>query len=119
MKHSSVVFTDDCGSCTRPISINPGSVEAGELGLTRGTCFVAGRLQVIAVAGLLLIWWCVFGATGICVFSFVFAFSNARGLLQVRGRLPCHLSTMQGPGPVQTTLKLSEKISETKNEKQN
>ena len=33
-----VVFTD-CESSTRPISTNPGSMEAGEYGLTRGTCF--------------------------------------------------------------------------------
>ena len=30
----------DCESCTRPISTNPGSMEAGEYGLTRGTCVV-------------------------------------------------------------------------------
>ena len=47
-----VLFTD-CDSCTRPISINPVSMEAGEYGLTRGTCFVARRLEVVAVAGLL------------------------------------------------------------------
>ena len=39
-----VVFTD-CESCTRPISTNPGSMEAGEHGLTRGTCFVARGLS--------------------------------------------------------------------------
>ena len=33
-----VLFTD-CESCTRPISTNPGSMEAGEYGLTRGMCF--------------------------------------------------------------------------------
>ena len=32
-----VVFAD-CESCTRPISTNSGSMEAGEYGLTRGTC---------------------------------------------------------------------------------
>ena len=47
-----VVFTD-CGSCTRPISTNPGSIEASEYGLTRGRCFVARRLELVAVAGLL------------------------------------------------------------------
>ena len=46
-----VVFTD-CESCTRLISTNPRSVEAGEYGLTRGTCFVPRRLEVVAVAGL-------------------------------------------------------------------
>ena len=49
-----VVFTD-FESCTKPISTNPGSMEAGEYGLTRGTCFVARHLEVAAVAGLSLI----------------------------------------------------------------
>ena len=49
-----VVFTD-CESCTRPISSNPGSVEAVENALTRATCFVARRLEVVADAGLLCI----------------------------------------------------------------
>ena len=44
-----IVFTD-CESCTRPISINPGSVEAGKYGLTRGACSVERRLEVVAVA---------------------------------------------------------------------
>ena len=47
-----VVFIDS-DSCTRPISSNPESMEAGEYGLTRGTCLVARRLEVVAVAGLL------------------------------------------------------------------
>ena len=58
-----VVFTD-CQSCTRPISTNPGSMEAVEYGLTRGTCFVTCRLEVVAVAGLLCISWCVLDAAG-------------------------------------------------------
>ena len=53
-----VVFTD-CERCTRPISTNPGSMEAGECGLTRGTCCVARSLELVAVAGLLWISWCV------------------------------------------------------------
>ena len=32
-------------------------MEAGECGLTRGTCFVSRRLEVVAVAGLLWILW--------------------------------------------------------------
>ena len=56
-----VVFTD-CESCARPISTNPGSMEVDEYGLTRGTCFVASRLEVVAVAGLLWILWCVLDA---------------------------------------------------------
>ena len=55
----------------RPISTNPGSIKAGEYGLTRGTCFVARRLEVVAVAGLLRISWRVLGATGFRVCWFV------------------------------------------------
>ena len=51
-----VVFTD-CERCTRPISTKPGSIEAGEYGLTRASYFVARRLEVVAVAGLL--WICL------------------------------------------------------------
>ena len=65
-----VVFTD-CESYTKPISTNPGSMEAGENGLTRGTCFVARRLEVVAVAGLKWISWCVLGAAFLFVFLFV------------------------------------------------
>ena len=70
-----VVFTD-CESCTRPISTKPGSMEAGEYGLTRGTCFVASCLEVAAVAGLLWISWCVLGAAVFRVFH-DFTFSNS------------------------------------------
>ena len=63
-----VVFTD-CESCTRPTSTKPGSMDASEYGLTRGTCFVARCLEVIAVAGLLWISWCVLGAADFFVFS--------------------------------------------------
>ena len=80
-----VLFNTDCESCTRPISTNPGSLEAGECGLTRGTCFVARRLEVVAVAELLWILWCVLGGEdfsgeGVSIF---FLSSNAHGLLQV------------------------------------
>ena len=77
-----VVFTD-CESCTRLISINPGSMEAGQYGLTRGTCFVARRLEVVAVAGLLWISWCVLVRRDFVFVHFVFFSSNAHGLLQV------------------------------------
>ena len=80
-----VVFSiRTCESCTRPISTNPGSMVASEYGLTRWTCFVAHRLDVVAVAGLLWISWCVFGGANFSVFFFRFCFSsNAHGLLQV------------------------------------
>ena len=54
-----VVFTD-CESCTRPISTNPGSMaEECEYGLPSGTCFIARRLEVVEVAGLLWIYFVV------------------------------------------------------------
>ena len=47
-------------------------MEAGEYRLTRGTGFVARHLEVVAVAGLLWISWCVLSAAGFRVFfSFV------------------------------------------------
>ena len=85
-----VVFTD-FESSTRPISTNPGSIEAGEYGLTRRTCFLACRLELDAVAGLVWVSWCVLGGGGgffslsvcVCVFFFSFFFPpNAHGLLQ-------------------------------------
>ena len=44
--------------------------EAGEYGLTRGTCFFARRLEVIAVAGLLWISWCVLDGGNFFLFFF-------------------------------------------------
>ena len=61
--------------------------EACEYGLTRGMCFVARRVEVVAVAGLLRISWCVSGAAGFLVFFFILRYSNAHGLLQVLERL--------------------------------
>ena len=60
-------------------------MEAGEYGLTRGTCFVARCLEVVAVAGLLWISWCALGGADFFVFFFFSFFfsSNAHGLLQV------------------------------------
>ena len=79
-----VVFSD-CESCTMPISTNPGSMEVGEYGLTRGTCFIARRLELVSVAGLLWISWCVVGGQIFpCFFFFPIFFSSiADGLLQV------------------------------------
>ena len=77
------VVSTDCESCTRPISTNPGTMESGEYGLTRGTCFIACRLELDAVAGLLWISWCVLGGADFPVFFSIFFSSNAHGLLQV------------------------------------
>ena len=68
-----VVFTE-CESCTGPISTNPGFMETGEYGITRGTCLVARRLEVVAVAGLPWILWCVLGGAGFFLFFFRFFF---------------------------------------------
>ena len=60
--------------------------EAREYGLTRGTCFVARRLEVVAVAGLLWFYFvvCFFSVWWDFVFLLsVFFSSNAHGLLQV------------------------------------
>ena len=62
-----VVFTD-CENSTRPISTKHRSVEAGEYELTRGTCFVGRRLEVVAAAVLLWISWCVLGGADFFVF---------------------------------------------------
>ena len=70
------VFSNREG-CTKPISTNPESMERGEYGLTRGTCFFACRLDVVAVAGLLWISWCVLGGAGY-ISSFLFYYVVAR-----------------------------------------
>ena len=69
-----VVFTD-CERCTRPISTNPLSMEAGEYGLTRGTCLFVRRLEGVAVAGLLWLSWCVVGGEDFFGFFFSIFFS--------------------------------------------
>ena len=56
-------------------------MEAGEYVLTRGACFVARRLEVVAVAGLLRISWCVSGAAVFFFFFLRFFHSNALRLL--------------------------------------
>ena len=45
-------------------------MEACEYGLTRGTCFVARHLEVVAVAGPLSISWCVLGGADFLVFVY-------------------------------------------------
>ena len=59
-------------------------MEAGECGLTRGTCFATRSLELVAVAGRLWVSWCVLGRVDIFLFFFSW---NAHGLLQVRGDL--------------------------------
>ena len=80
-----VVFTD-CESCTRPIAINPGSVEAREYGLTHRACVVArpfrgGRDRRAAVDFVVCVWARRFFFLYMCVDFF--SSSIAHGLLQV------------------------------------
>ena len=49
-------------------------MEAGEYGLTRRTCFVSRRLEVVAVVVLLWLSWCVLGGADFFVFFFRFFF---------------------------------------------
>ena len=51
--------------------MNPGSMEVGEYGLTRGTCFVASCLEVVAVAGMLWFSLCALGAEVFRVLSMI------------------------------------------------
>ena len=44
-------FNADCDISTIPMSTNPGLMKGSMYALTRETCFVARRLEVIAVAG--------------------------------------------------------------------
>ena len=92
-----VVFTD-CESRTMPIFTNLGSMEACEYGLTRGTCFVARCLEVVAVAGLLWISRCVLSAAGffrVLIFDFFF-FERARPAASMRTPCLIYLSTSTG-----------------------
>ena len=91
--HVTLVVCTDCESCMRPISTNPGSMEAGEYGLTRGTCSVARRLEVVAVNGLLWIWW-RFGCGGISFFSPRFFYKRTRPAAKYEAALP-HLPLYQ------------------------
>ena len=89
-----------CESCTKPISTSPGSTEVGEYGLTRETCFVARRLEVVAVAGLLSRSWCVLGGADFFVFFFdFFFFEPTRPAASMRPPCVIHLSTSNEASP--------------------
>ena len=72
--------------------------EECKYGLPSGTCFTARRLEVVAVAGLLWIYFVVYRWD--FAFFFVFFTWNAHGLLQVRGNLASCTSLLV-PGCVQ------------------
>ena len=87
-------FTD-CVSRTRPISTNPGSMESGDCGRTRGTHFVARCGELVVVAELMWVSWCVFGGEGfVRVFvSIIFVFERTRPAASMRPPCLIHLST--------------------------
>ena len=92
--HVTLVVCTDCESCMRPSSTNPRSMEAGEYGLTRGTCFVARRLEVVAV-----VWipWCVlYVSRGISFFSRFLYFERTRPTASTRQPCLVYLSTSTG-----------------------
>ena len=77
-------------------STNTGSMEAGEYGLTRGACFVAICVEVVAVAGLMWVSWYVFGGAGFfrfCFSIFVFLFERTRSAASMRPPCLIYLST--------------------------
>ena len=57
-------------------------MEAGEYGLTRGACFITCRLEVVTVAGLLWLSWCVFRGAG-----FFLVFEVTTFFIQFRARV--------------------------------
>ena len=69
-------------------------MEAGEYGLTRGTRFVACRFEVVTVAGLLRISWCVLGGAGFRFF--VNLFERTRPAASMRP--PCLIYFSTGAG---------------------
>ena len=96
-----VVFTD-CESCTRPISTNPGSMETGEYGLARETCFVARRLEEVAVARSPRASLCVLG---------VFFFEYTRPIASTRPPGLIYLSTDENYRDPRTKTRVENVVS--------
>ena len=74
-------------------------MEAGEYGLARRTCFAARRLELVAVARLLWISWCVLGAADFFGFffqEFLFYFERTQPAGSVRPAFLVYLSTSTG-----------------------
>ena len=66
------VFFTDCESCAvRGLFPQPGIYGSGGVWANAWDVFVARCLEVVAVAGLLWISWCVLDAAGFRVFKFV------------------------------------------------
>ena len=79
-------FTD-CESCTRPIFTNPGSVEAGEFRLTRGTCF-ANRWDEMVASWAAVDFVVCFGSGGISCFFFRFFLRTHTARCKYEAALP-------------------------------
>ena len=75
-------------------------MEAGDYGLTRGTCFLARRLELDAVAGLLWISWCILGGEDfffrVFFFSILFFFERTRTTASMKPPCLMYLSTSTG-----------------------
>ena len=73
-------------------------MEAGEYGPTRGTCFVARRLEFVAVGGLLWISWCVLVRRDFYFYFFplFFFFERTRPTRPAASMCPIYLSTSTG-----------------------
>ena len=103
-----VVFTG-CESCTRLISTNPGSMEGGEYGLTRGTWVFAWHLDAVVVAGLLWLSFVCFAWSGffsrVMSMSLHFQIRTSRAVSvdSVKGlRQPAHLPIENPRPPIPT-----------------
>ena len=85
-----VTFVVSCDreSCTKPIATKSGSMVAEEYGLTRGSRFLACRLKLDAVAGMLSISWCVLGRADFSVFFFLSFYCFERKRPAASMRLP-------------------------------
>ena len=89
------VYTYACMQA-RPISTNPGSMEEEcEYGLTSATCFTARRLEMVAVAGLLWIYFvvCFFSVWWDFVFFRLLYFERTRPAASMRPPCLMYLST--------------------------
>lgn len=72
-----------------PVYTNPASTTANELGLTRGAYFIAGLLELAAVA--LLLWFWVAVWQGFDVFGLIFSPERTRPTLMYEVLLPLGL----------------------------
>ena len=65
----------------------PGSMGAGEYGLTRGTCFVTRRIDAAAVAELLWTYWCVWVRRDFVFISLIYSLRRHTAFCKYRAFL--------------------------------